>query len=222
MLSQHDSVKDSSDPHYSKLPPSVAEALRRPIEGWNIFVLGDADLMELDSARIGPQEQIDVQRHIAAATPILEPAALNRKLTTEKAGNVLAATLKAANTQSNNINTRQAQNLADGTSKNFIFQIIRRAYLFCQDILNPQTDESKQLALEYKKGVAKTLGSVTAASAVASATAVAHHSAEFFEFVALHSAQIKEYISVTLQNIQLTHIVDTIEFTRKRLLNRID
>jgi hypothetical protein len=30
LLTQHDAVKDDPEPHYSKLPPAVAEALRHP------------------------------------------------------------------------------------------------------------------------------------------------------------------------------------------------
>jgi hypothetical protein len=33
LLTQHDAVKDDPEPHYSKLPPAVAEALRRPVQG---------------------------------------------------------------------------------------------------------------------------------------------------------------------------------------------
>jgi len=38
LLTQHDAVKSDAEPHYSKLPPSVAEALRRPVQAWNVFL----------------------------------------------------------------------------------------------------------------------------------------------------------------------------------------
>ena len=89
VLARHDAVKSSPEPHYSKLPPSVAEALRKAVEGWNVFVLGDDDLTDLDARRIGPQEQADILRKIEAARPILETAAVDRQITTERAGKVL-------------------------------------------------------------------------------------------------------------------------------------
>jgi hypothetical protein len=43
LLAQHDAVR--ADPeHYSKLPPSVAEAMRSPVQAWSIFVQGDPAL----------------------------------------------------------------------------------------------------------------------------------------------------------------------------------
>jgi hypothetical protein len=59
ILAQHDAVKDDPEPHYSKLPPAVAEAMRRPVEAWNVFVLGDPDLVNLDTKRLGPQDDGD-------------------------------------------------------------------------------------------------------------------------------------------------------------------
>jgi hypothetical protein len=81
-LAQHDAVKDDLDPHYYRLPAGVAVALRKPVETWNVFVLGDAELVELDSKRLGPQEQQIAIENINAARPIVEPAAIDRHITT--------------------------------------------------------------------------------------------------------------------------------------------
>jgi hypothetical protein len=94
-LAQHDAVRDSPDPHYSALPEGVAAALRRPVETWNVFVLGDADLVELDLKRLGPQEQQTAIQNINAVKPIVETAAIDRHITTEQTGYVLTASLRA-------------------------------------------------------------------------------------------------------------------------------
>jgi hypothetical protein len=186
-LAQHDAVKDDLDPHYSRLA-GVAAALRKPVETWNVVVLGDADLVELDSKRLGPQEQQTAIENIIAAKPIVEPAALDRHITTEQTGRVLTASLEAAASPVDNLNTKQAQDLAEGTSRNLVIQIIRRAYLFCQNIIDPQTDEARALVTEYKKGIAKATGAATFGAAISHGIPYA---ASFFEFVAWNAEILK-------------------------------
>jgi len=216
-LAQHDAVKSNPDPHYSKLPPSVAEALRRPVETWNVFALGDSDLVALDAKRLGPQEHQSVVHNIKAATPIIEAAALNRDITTEHAGKVVTATLHAASASTNNINARQAQSLAEGTSRNLVVQIVRSAYLFCQDLVDPQTEEARALASEYKKGAAKAAGATTVAAIVATATYGASYAPAFFDFVVNNGAALKEYFAIAFQNDHLKQVIDAVQSARSRL-----
>jgi len=79
-----------------RLPAGVAAALRKPVETWNVFVLGDADLVVLDSKRLGPQEQRAAIENINAARPIVNTAATDRHITTELAGHVLTISFDAA------------------------------------------------------------------------------------------------------------------------------
>jgi hypothetical protein len=213
-LAQHDAVKDDQDPHYNRLPTGVAAALRKPVETWNVFVLGDAELVELDSKRLGPQEQKTTVENINAAKPIVGPAATDRHITTERTGRVLAATLRAASSQIDNINTKQAQYLAEGTSRNLVVQIVRRAYLFCQTIIDPQTDEARALVLEYKKGIVKAAGTATFGAAIYYG---APYASSFFEFVARNAETLKAYVAIALQNDQLRQVIDVIEYTKLSL-----
>lgn len=206
-LAQHDAVKDDPDPHYNKLPAGVAAALRKPVEAWNVFVVGDADLVELDAKRLGPQEQQTTIENINAARPIVDTAAIDRHITTEQAGHVLKASLNAASSQIDNINTKQAQYLAEGTSRNLVVQIVRRAYLFCQNLIDPQTDEGRAIVLEYKKGAAKAAGAATFGAAVVYG---APYAASFFEFVARNAEILKAYVAIALQNDQLRQVIDVL------------
>jgi hypothetical protein len=216
-LAQHDAVKDDLDPHYYRLPAGVAAALRKPVETWNVFALGDEDLVELDSKRLGPQEQQTAIENINAARPIVEHAAIDRHITTEQTGHVLTASLEAASSPVDNVNTKQAQYLAEGTSRNLVFQIVRRGYLFCQNIIDPQTDEARALTLEYKKGIATAAGTATFAAAVAAVSYGAPHAASFFEFVAGNADILRAYVAIALQNDQLRQVIDVIEYTRTSL-----
>jgi hypothetical protein len=216
-LAQHDAVKDKFEPHYSKLPASVAAAVRKPVETWNVFVLGDSDLVELDAKRLGPQEQRIAIENINAARPIVETAAIDREITTEQTGKVLTASLQAAASAADNINTKQAQDLVEGTSRNLVVQIVRRAYLFCQNLVDPQTDEARALVVEYKKGISKAAGVATFGAVVATVSYGAPYAASFFEFVARNAEALKAYIAVALQNDQLSQVIDVIEYTRASL-----
>ena len=68
------------------------------MEAWNVFVLGDADLVDLDAIRLGPQEHQAVLNAINVAKPIIESAAKDRQITTEQAGHVLNASLSCLST----------------------------------------------------------------------------------------------------------------------------
>jgi hypothetical protein len=220
-LALHDAVKDDLDPHYSKLPFGVATALRKPVETWNVFALGDEDLVELDAKRLGPQEQKTAVENIEAARPIVEHAAIDRQITTERTGHLLTASLQAASAPVDNVNTRQAQSLAEGTHRNLVAQIVRPAYLFCQDIIDPRTDQARALAFEYKKGIAAEAGKVTVNAATAVAIAAvsygALHAASFFEFVAGNAEVLRAYFAIAFQNDQLRQVIDVIEYTRTSL-----
>lgn len=214
ILAQHDTVKDDPEPHYSKLPPAVAEALRRPVEAWNVFVLGDIDFVQLDAKRLGPQEQKSAINDINTAKSIVEGAAADRNITTEQTAKVLNASLHAASTTADNINARQAQQVVAGTIKNLITQLVRRAYLTCLSIADPKTEEDQSLVDEYKRGIARGAGTAAIGTAVAATTFAAPYAVSFFEFVVHNAASIREYFAIASQNPQLVQVVDAIEYVR--------
>jgi hypothetical protein len=222
ILAQHDAVKDSPEPHYSMLPPAVAEAMRRPVEAWNVFVLGDPDLVNLDAKRLGPQEQQSIVNDIETARPIVESAAADRNITTEQTAEVLDASLHAASTSADNINTRQGQQVVAGTFKNLITQLVRRAYLTCLAIGEPKTDDDRALAFEYQKGIARGagtgLGKVAVGTTVAAAAIAVPYAVSFFEFVVQHAPAIKEYFAAS-QSPQLLQVIDTIEYIRRKVMS---
>lgn len=200
-------------------PPSVAEALRRPVEAWNVFVLGNPDLVELDATRVGPQEHTSVLNNIGAAKPIVESAAVDRGITTEQTGKVLSASLQAAAATADNINAKQAQDLVAGTSKNLIVQLVRRAYLTCQSLADARSDEDRALVAEYQKGVARGAGTATVGGMIAATTYAAPYAASFIDFVAHNAPALREYVVVAFQNQQLTQVIDAIEHMRATLTN---
>lgn len=209
LLAQHDALKDSTEPHYSKLPPAVAEAMRRPVHAWNVFIQGDQDLAALDAVRVGPQEQSEILKHLLAAKEFIDVAAADRNISTERAANALKSTIKAAEIDNNNITTKLEQDLADKTQMNFFAQILRKAYSTLETILSPEL-----VATEFTKGAAKAAG--TAALLYAGTQLPI-----FFEFIATNSGSIKSYILITFQSAQMAEIVDAIRHEYLRLKGKI-
>ncbi len=220
-LDQHDAVSSSSDPHYNKLPPGIAEALRKSVEAWNVFVLGDADLVEFDVRRVGPQEHTAILSNIRAARPIIEVAAADRSITTERAGKVLVAGLKSAEMSDSNLNSKQAQEIADGTNRNAVVELVRQACLTFEKIRDPKTEEDKALRAEYARGIANGFGSgVGKAITVvggAAVTATAIYGWSILEFVVSHAVPLKAYIAAAFQNDQLTQVINSFEMIRNRI-----
>jgi len=213
-LASHDAVSTLQEPHYSKLPLGVAEALRKPVETWNVFTLGDEELIELDAGRLGPKEQAATIENLQAARPILEIAAADRAITTDRAGKALTTSLKIADSSRSDLNTKQAQDLAERTSRNFIAQLFRIARKTVDEITDPKTDEANQLQTEFKRGVANQTGKTTV---IAAAALVATSAWPVFEFVAAHADQIRVYLAAAYQNDQMIHILNAIEMARTRV-----
>ncbi len=223
-LANHDAVSSLSEPHYSKLPVGVAEALRKPVETWNVFALGDEDLVQLDAIRTGPQEQAATIAHLQAARPILEIAAANRDITTARAGQALTASLATADSSSSNLNTKQAQDVAERTSRNIVAQLVRHAYSSIQRTAYPETDEDRKLTTQYEHGVVNGLGkrigsgvgNIALAAAGGAAASAIYYAPQILEFVSTHAALFKEYSAAVYQNEQLVQILNTIEILRLR------
>jgi hypothetical protein len=222
-IAKHDAVS-KDEFHYSRLSPVVAESLRRPVQEWNIFVFGDDELRQLDDRRIGPQERDAIVANIEAAKPLVEMATVDRNITTEQAARVVAASIKSVGDDSADINTKQAQDVVNGTLKNLATQIVRRAHIFCSRLIDPRTDEDKSVLLEYKKGVGKTLGAATVTGAISATVVVAGlaapYAVSFFEFVATNAAMLKEYFLIAFPGDQIAQIIDTIAYTKTALHER--
>jgi hypothetical protein len=110
LLARHDSVKGDPE-HYSKLPPSVAEALRNPVQAWSVFVQGDRQMALLDC--LGPGEQQQVRENLRAAEQVVSIASHDRRIVTERAAGAIDSTMKSASVESTDVNTKLAQELAD-------------------------------------------------------------------------------------------------------------
>ena len=144
LLARHDAVQTNPE-HYSKLPPSVAEALRNPVQAWSIFVQGDPALAELDRYSLGPHEQKKVLENLAAAKDVVSKASENRHILTERAASTLDVAMRSASFPSSDVNTKLAQEVADQSSRNLLSAILRKAYLVREAIIEPSSPAAKEI-----------------------------------------------------------------------------
>jgi shikimate kinase len=218
VLAQHDIASLDADPHYAKLPPILAEALRRPIETWNVVVLGDPTLRELDSIRLGPNEAREGQDELLTAQQFIKAAADDPGIITSEAATALRAALAAAALPADTVHTRQAQELARGTTQNLVVQILRGGHRIASELQDPTSEESKTFAKEYKAGIYKEMASWTVRGAIAGAAATTYlYGVPFFEFVVTQGPWLKAYLVVAFQNPELVRIVDVITAIREKM-----
>jgi hypothetical protein len=118
--------------------------------------------------------------------------------------------MKSALADSTDVNTKLAQELADKTSRNLISQIMRRAYLWMDEVKDPESQASRGLAASVAKGAAQAAGGVALLT-------VGHYAFPFLEFVATNLSVVKQYVVVAYQHSQMSEIVDAIEFEYNRL-----
>jgi hypothetical protein len=181
-------------------------------------------LHELDAQSLGPREHQPQVNQLLIAKPLLTAAADDRNITTVEAGTAIKASLAAATDYDDSVHTRQADELARGTSRNLLAQILRGAHQAALDLQDPKSDEAKNFIKEYKSGIYKKLGEWTVVSAafgvVSAATITYYYGVPFFEFVAAQSNLFRAVLVDIFQNPQLTQIVDSVLALRAKLIGR--
>ena len=80
-------------------------------------------------------------------------------------------------------------------------------------IVDPNSPAAAELRLDFAKGAAQAAGGIALSAVLAGGA----HALPYFEFIATNPAIVKEYILVAFQNIQMSEIVDAIEFEYNRL-----
>ncbi|MCA3584575.1 MAG: hypothetical protein IOC90_11520 [Methylocystis sp.] len=220
ILSRHDAVVNDRDPHPDKLPPACAAALRLPVETWNIVVLGDETLRQLDAKRLGPGERASEREKLQAAEPIVERATLDPAIILPEAAKSIGATVSAAKDPAAGVNGDQAVAVASATSQNVVVAVIRGAYKTAQQLSDPNSEEAKFAAKEFRGGAYKGLGDGSVKLLIGTAAVGAYaYGAVFLEFVAANATQLKIYAELALFNPQIVQMIDAMKAIRDRYLS---
>jgi hypothetical protein len=186
------SSADPTDP--AVLTAAVAEMLRDLVDTYNIFIVGDPAGRELDQIRLGPQDRDHAVSIVDLAAPIAEAVKISQDLATATATEVLTEQIEAARNAPAGVDGDQMIDLSRKTTSNFVIELLRSAYALIRA-------EPSFALKEYRAGVYRALGGITAAGVV---------SLPIISFVANNAEVLKVFVERTFQNPTLVQIIEAI------------
>jgi hypothetical protein len=200
-------IENDLGPDPARLHPLVAANLGDFVDSFNVYVLGDPRALELDSARLGPQDREAVRKVVALAAPIARAAEEPLSPATPAAQEALAEQVDAAIDAPDDINGDQAADLARKTTGNFVSELLRRAYAPIAKFGAVVKTEAMFAQKEFRSGLYRAPG--TAAFAGLSVAAYAYWP-EISAFVVRNADALKAFVTEAFHNPKLVEIIDWI------------
>jgi hypothetical protein len=201
-------------PDPAHLDALVAAHVGDFVDSFNVYVLGDPRALELDSARLGPQDREAARKVAALAAPIARAASELQAPTTPAAQEALTEQVGAAIDAPDDINGDQAAELARKTMGNFVSELLRRAYAPIAKLGAAARTEALFAQKEFRSGFYRASG--TGVFAVASAAAYANWP-EISAFVVRNADALKDFVTALFHNPRLVEIIDLIVQAAKHL-----
>ena len=195
-------IDNELGPNPARLDDRVAADLSDLVDSFNVYVLGDPRALELDSARLGPQNREVVRRLAALAAPIAHAASDPQSPVAPAAQEALVEQTDAAIDAPSGINGDQAAYLASKTTRNFVSELLRRAYEPISRLGGGIAKEAGFAFREYRAGLYRAAATVTFTG-----LSLAYWS-EISAFVAHHADALQLFVEEALQNPKLVEIID--------------
>jgi hypothetical protein len=202
-------IDNDLGPDPARLHPLVAASLGDFVDGFNVYVLGDPRALELDSARLGPQNREAVRKVAALAAPIARAATEPRSPTTPAAQEALDEQVGAAIDAPNTINGDQAADLARKTTGNFVSELLRRAYAPIAKLGAVAKKEAGFAQHEVRAGFYRAAG----AGGLAGLPVAYAYWPEISAFVVRNADALKAFVAAAFHNPKLVEIIDWIVHT---------
>ncbi|MGA2491718.1 MAG: hypothetical protein ABSF67_02075 [Roseiarcus sp.] len=200
-------IDNDLGPNPARLDDLVAATLGDFVDCFNVYVLGDPRALELDSARLGPQDREAVRKIAALAAPIARAACEPQAPTTPAAQEALIEQVDAAIDAPNDINGDQAADLARKTTGNFVSELLRRAYAPIAKLGAVAKAEAIFAQKEYRSGLYRASGTATFAGLSVAALA---YWPEISAFVVRNADALKDFVTALFHNSRLVEIIDLI------------
>lgn len=202
-------TKDS-EPDDRLLEKLVASQLRDLVETINTFVLSDPVLMELDSARPGPQEAEAARDEAATLAPVIEGLVGNPDIATIEARSVIGEQVGNAQNTTDSLAGRQTNDFARRSLRNFVGELLRRAYGPVRALSNAAKDETSAALKGIREGAYRATGAALVTGAATDMVGITEFSGKFIRFVALHTEELSAYVMKAFQNPTLVEIINLI------------
>jgi hypothetical protein len=192
-------VDNNLGPDPARLDSLVAANLGDFIDSFNVFVIGDPRGLELDSIRLGPQDREAARKIAALAEPIVIAAREAESPATLAAQETLTEQVGAAIDAPNDINGDQAAELARKTMRNFVSELLRRAYTPIQRFGGVLTAALK----EYRAALSRRAADVTVASLML-------YWPKISSFIVHNADALTQFVAAEYRNPKLVEIINLI------------
>ena len=200
-------IENDLGPNPARLDDLVAATLGDLADSFNVYVLGEPRALELDSARLGPQDREAVRKVVALAAPIARAASEPQSPATPAAQDALAEQVGAAIDAPSDINGDQAAELARKTTGNFVSELLRLAYAPIAKLKAFAKDQA-QVATKgivdgfYREAGRKIFDAMPGTSGAMWRT--------ISDFVVAHAESLKDFVTAQFHNPTLIDIIDWI------------
>lgn len=188
----------------------AASQLKDLVETINVFVLGDPGLMELDSVRPGPQEVESAKTEIALLEPVIESAVSDPGIVTDDARDAINEQAANAKGSPESLAGRQASEFARRSLRNFVGELLRRAYVPVRALSQTTKAETSVAWKGVREGAYRAIGTGILTGAVTDIAGVTKFSGTFIKFVTLHAEELSAYVVKAFQNPTLVEIINWI------------
>lgn len=199
--------EDNLGPDPARLHSLVAGNLGDFIDSFNVYAIGDPRLLELDHIRLGPQDREAARKLVGLAEPIALGVSEAESPTTLAAQETLTEQVRAAINAPADINGDQAVELAQATTRNFVSELLRRAYAPIKNLGGFLTGERSFAIKEYRAGIYRAAGGATLTGA---SGATYLHWPQISSFVVHHANELTAFVAAAFQNPKLVEIIDLI------------
>jgi transcriptional regulator with XRE-family HTH domain len=188
----------------------AASQLKDLVETINVFVLGDPGLMELDSVRPGPRETESAKTEIELLEPVIESAVSEPSIATDEARDAISEQAANAKASPESLAGRQASEFARLSLRNFVGELLRRAYVPVRALSQATKAEASIAWKGIREGTYRAIGAGILTGAVTDIVGVTEFSGAFIRFVALHAEELSAYVVKAFQNPTLVEIINWI------------
>ena len=194
------------EPDDRLLEASAASQLKDLVETLNVFAVGDPLLMDLDAVRPGPQEDEAAREEVAILAPVIEDVIANPQIATARAREVVGEQLSNVGAPSDSLARRQGNDFARRSFRNFVGELVRRAYGPVRSFWRATKAEPGNLW----KGVREGAYRATGAALLSDAAGFTDFSSAFVKFVVRHAEALSLYVAKAFQNPTLVEIIQWI------------
>lgn len=184
------------EPDERLLDGMIAGKLTDIVQTANIFVSGDANLLELDARRSGPQELAAAKQEVAIIAPLVAKVASDRVMTAVLSGEVIKEQVENVTAAEDTLAGRQAAELGAKTSRNFFSVLLSLG---------------RREALDGGKDIKS--GAYRAAGAMAFGALAPYGSyagTVFASFIAQNAEVLVQYVRIAFNNVDVELLIQMI------------